>query len=52
MKGWVKASSTVSETGRQVREYRLTPGGRKQLEAELDEYRRVTRAINLLIENA
>jgi transcriptional regulator len=52
MKGWVKASPTVSESGRQVREYRLTPGGRKQLESELDEYRRVTRAINLLIENA
>ena len=34
LKGWVKASPAVSETGRAVREYRLTPGGRKQLELE------------------
>src|SRR5215475_6258546 len=51
MKGWVKASPTVSETGRQVREYRLTATGRKQLELELNEYRRVNRAIETLLDN-
>jgi DNA-binding PadR family transcriptional regulator len=52
LKGWVKASSAVSETGRQVREYRITAAGRKQLELELDEYRRVTHAIATLLDNA
>lgn len=52
VKGWVKAAWTTSETGREVREYRLTPAGRRQLEAELDDYRRVTRAIGLLLEKA
>ena len=52
LKGWVKASPSISETGRSVREYRITPAGKKQLESELDEYRRVTKAIELLIENA
>ena len=51
MKGWVKASPAVSETGRQVREYRITAAGRKQLEVELQEYRRVTDAIATLLEN-
>ena len=49
-RGWVKASWTRSETGREVREYRLTASGRKQLDAELAEYRRVTDAIGLLLE--
>jgi transcriptional regulator len=52
LKGWVKANWTTSETGREVREYRLTAGGRKQLDAELAEYRRVTAAIGLLLEKA
>ena len=52
LKGWVKATPAVSETGRQVREYRMTAAGRKQLELELDEYRRVTHAIATLLDNA
>jgi transcriptional regulator len=52
LKGWVKASPAVSETGRQVREYRITAAGKKQLELELDEYRRVTHAIATLLDNA
>jgi transcriptional regulator len=52
LKGWVKANPAVSETGRQVREYRITAAGRKQLELELDEYRRVTHAIATLLDNA
>src|SRR5919108_6479209 len=42
LKGWAKARWTVSESGREVREYSITPGGKKQLEAELSEYRRMT----------
>lgn len=52
LKGWVKADWTLSETGRKVRQYRLTPAGRRQLEAELAEFRRTTRAIEWLIEGA
>jgi PadR family transcriptional regulator PadR len=51
LKGWVKATSAVSETGRQVREYRLTSSGKKQLDSELEEYRRVTQAIHTLLDN-
>jgi PadR family transcriptional regulator PadR len=50
--GWVKAAWTKSESGRDVREYRLTPNGRKQLESALAEYRRVNRAIGTLLDNA
>ena len=52
IKGWVKATPAVSETGRHVREYRLTPAGRKQLEAERANYQRVSRAITAVLESA
>jgi transcriptional regulator len=52
LKGWVKATPTVSETGRRVREYRLTASGKKQLDSELKEYRRLSQAINALLDNA
>lgn len=52
LKGWVKASPAVSETGRQVREYRITQAGRKHLEAERANYRRVSRAIGTILETA
>jgi PadR family transcriptional regulator PadR len=52
LKGWVKATPAVSETGRQVREYRLTPSGRKQLEAERANYRRLSRAISAVLDTA
>lgn len=52
LKGWIKAAWTVSDTGREVREYRLTPAGRKQLDVELAEYRRMARAVGLLLDNA
>ena len=52
LKGWVKASPTISESGRAVREYRLTPAGRKQLDFERANYRRVTSAIDAVLEGA
>jgi len=52
LKGWVTAAPAVSETGRSVREYRLTTSGRKQLESERAEYRRVSRAIAAVLETA
>jgi transcriptional regulator len=52
LKGWVKGEWTLSGSGRKVRVYHLTAGGRKQLELELADFRRTTRAIELLIESA
>ena len=52
LKGWVKATPAVSESGRQVREYRLTPSGRKQLEAERGTYDRRSRAITAILDHA
>ena len=50
LKGWVKATPAVSESGRHVREYRLTPNGRKQLDAERANYRRLSRAIAAVLD--
>jgi transcriptional regulator len=52
LKGWVKAAPAVSETGRAVREYRLTPAGKKQLDLERADYRRVTSAIDAVLDTA
>jgi len=52
VKGWVKAAWRESESGRQVREYRITASGRRQLEAEMAEYRRTANAIGLLLDEA
>jgi PadR family transcriptional regulator, regulatory protein PadR len=52
VKGWVKAAWRQSESGREVREYRITASGRKQLDAEMAEYRRMAHAIGLLLDEA
>jgi transcriptional regulator len=52
IKGWVKATPAVSSTGRPVREYRLTPAGRRQLEAEQANYHRVARGIAAILGTA
>ena len=52
VKGWVKGAWRESESGRQVREYRITATGRRQLETEVAEYRRAARAIGLLLDEA
>jgi len=52
LKGWVKATAAVSDTGRAVREYRLTDDGRKQLQLERQRFRRMNRAIEAILESA
>jgi PadR family transcriptional regulator PadR len=52
IKGWAKATPTISESGRRVREYRITASGRKQLDLEVSEYKRVSHAIAGLLDNA
>ena len=51
LKGWVMAEWVTSETGREVREYRITAAGKKQLEEELTEYRRMARGIDTLLDS-
>jgi transcriptional regulator len=52
LKGWVTAAGGISETNRKVRFYRLTPGGRKQLEAEMSDYGLVHEAIQAVLRTA
>ena len=52
LNGWVKAAWTTSESGREVREYRLTAAGRKQLASALEDYRRTSVAIGQVLDNA
>jgi PadR family transcriptional regulator PadR len=52
LKGWVKATPAVSETGRAVREYHLTAAGRRQLDRELADYQRVSVAIDAVLTRA
>jgi len=52
LKGWVKAEWGLSDTKRQVRTYRLTAAGRKQLEAEMAEYGQVNAAIQTVLRTA
>jgi PadR family transcriptional regulator, regulatory protein PadR len=50
--GWIAAEWGVSELGRRARFYRLTPKGRKQLEAERESWSRLTTAIGRVLEMA
>ena len=52
MKGWVTAEWVQAGPKRRTRVYHLTPQGRKQLAAEISEYRRVSQAIARVIQPA
>jgi transcriptional regulator len=52
VKGWLKAEWGLSESNRKARFYQLTRSGRKQLELEDREFRRMVRAIELVLDNA
>ena len=52
LNGWATAEWGISETNRNVRFYRLTPAGRKQLDAELSAYHRVHEAIQTVLRTA
>ncbi len=49
-KGWVTAEWGTTGLKRRARFYKLTRDGRKQLGAEMEEFRRVTRAIENVLE--
>jgi transcriptional regulator len=50
-KGWIRAQWGASENNRRARYYSLTAAGRKQLEAEMNNWERLTSAVNLVLEN-
>lgn len=47
--GWVKAEWKKTETGREAKFYALTAAGRRQLEKELENWSRLSNAINLVV---
>ena len=52
LKGWVKAEWGASENNRRARYYSLTPAGRKQLAAEMDEFNRMIAGIQRVLRPA
>jgi len=50
LKGWVTAEWGVTAGNRRARYYRLTAGGRKQLQNELAQYQRVNGAIQKVLQ--
>jgi PadR family transcriptional regulator, regulatory protein PadR len=52
LKGWVTAAWGVTAGHRRARYYRLTTAGRKQLRAEMEQYQRVNRAIQQILQSA
>jgi transcriptional regulator len=50
--GLIQSSWKVTENNRRARYYALTRAGRKQLTDELEQWRRMSRAVNLVIDAA
>jgi PadR family transcriptional regulator PadR len=48
-KGWLQAEWKESETGREAKFYSLTKKGRKQLEAEVQNWERMAGAVALIL---
>jgi PadR family transcriptional regulator, regulatory protein PadR len=51
-RGWIRAEWGASENNRRARFYSLTAAGRKQLDAELKNWDRLTGAVNLVLQRA
>jgi PadR family transcriptional regulator PadR len=47
---WIKPEWGVSENNRRARFYQLTPLGRRQLNAERENWRKVTSAVALVLD--
>ena len=50
LSGWTKAEWGASETNRRARYYQLTPAGRKQLAGEREEFERMIRAVQHVLD--
>src|SRR5213083_1515765 len=51
-RGWIAADWGTSDNNRKARYYRLTPAGRRQLEAETSRWDRFVRAVNRVLRPA
>jgi transcriptional regulator len=49
-RGWIRAQWGASENNRKARFYSLTVSGRKQLNAQLDNWNRLSSAVNLVLQ--
>jgi transcriptional regulator len=48
--GWIKAEWRSTDNNRRAKYYSLTAAGRKQLKSELDQWRRLSGAIGIVLE--
>ena len=48
-RGWVKSEWALSDNNRRAKFYRLTPAGRRRLEAELEAWERFSGALELIL---
>ena len=48
--GWITSEWQVTENNRRARYYSLTPQGRRQFSDELVQWRRMSRAVNLVLD--
>ena len=51
-RGWISSDWRASESNRRAKYYELTRAGRRQLEKEMAEWRKLSGAIALVLENA
>ncbi len=51
-RGWIRAEWRSSENNRRARYYSITAEGRRQLEAEVDEWQRTSGAVNRVLRYA
>jgi transcriptional regulator len=51
-RGWLQAEWKPTDTGREAKFYALTKTGRKQLEAEVANWERITAAVALILRTA
>lgn len=49
-RGWIRAKWGTSDNNRRAKYYSLTRSGQKQLAAEMDQWRRLTDAVSLVLE--
>ena len=49
-RGWIRAEWGASENNRRAKFYELTRAGRKQLDSETEQWRRLTRAVSLVLD--
>jgi transcriptional regulator len=51
-RGWIRAEWRVSDNNRRARYYAITREGLKQLESEIAEWERASRAVNRVLRHA